>query len=75
MVDLGEGEVSGVDSVKPEGGLMRLAGEASVMTMEVILMVEEVEEVQGGEDLGEGPGAEAGGLGDGKGSLGLPVKI
>ena len=73
MVDLGEGEVSGVDSVKPEGGLMRLAGEASVMTMEVILMVEEVEEVQGDEDLGEGPGAEAGGLGEG--SLGLPVKI
>ena len=69
-MDLGEGEVSGVDSVKPEGGLMRLAGEASVMTM-----VEEVEEVQGDEDLGEGPGAEAGGLGDGKGSLGFPVKI
>ena len=69
VVDLEEEEGTGGTSVMlSEGVFLRVTGEASVTIMEVILMEQEAEEVQGDqwahEDLGEGLGGEAGGRGD-----------
>jgi len=69
VVDLEEEEASGEASVMlAEGDFLRVTGEVTVMTMEVILMEQEAAEVQGDlwahEDLGEGPEGEVGGRGD-----------
>jgi len=67
-------EVQVVDSEEEEGlmvaegDFLRVAGEVTVTIMEVILMEQEAEAVQGDlwahEDLGEGPEGEVGGRGD-----------
>ena len=69
VVDSEEEEGSGGASVMlAEGDFLRVTGEVTATIMEVILMEQEAEGVQGDlwahEDLGEGPEGEVGGRGD-----------
>ena len=63
-----EGGSGGASVMVAEGDFLRVTGEVTVMIMEVILMEQEAEGVQGDlwahEDLGEGPEGEVGGRGD-----------